>query len=114
MTFFLLQHSFIQEAKSVSILNNMIQEALNIMEEESAREENEVRYNLIPRVISPLAPALPRPISPYPVLVVNPSKPLLKLVSSETSQEDKVRCDLIPRVISPLFHVPPTPFCPCS
>lgn len=38
----LLQHAFIQEAKSVSILNNMIQEALNIMEEESAREENEV------------------------------------------------------------------------
>jgi len=37
----LLQHAFIQEAKSVSILNNMIQEALNIMEEESAREENE-------------------------------------------------------------------------
>ena len=48
MTFFLLQHSFIQEAKSVSILNNMIQEALNIMEEESAREENEVRCNVIP------------------------------------------------------------------
>ncbi len=38
----LLQHSFIQAAKSLSILNNMIQEALNIMEEESAREENEV------------------------------------------------------------------------
>jgi len=34
-----LQHAFIQEAKSVSILNNMIQEALNIMEEESARED---------------------------------------------------------------------------
>ena len=48
MTFFLLQHSFIQEAKSVSILNSMIQEALNIMEEESAREENEVRCNVIP------------------------------------------------------------------
>jgi len=64
MTFFLLQHSFIQEAKSVSILNNMIQEALNIMEEESAREENEVRYNLIPRVISPLFHVPPTPFCP--------------------------------------------------
>ena len=39
---FLLQHSFIQAAKSVSILHNMIQEALIIMEEESTREDNEV------------------------------------------------------------------------
>lgn len=37
----LLQHSFIQAAKSVSVLNNMIQEALNIMEEESTRLDNE-------------------------------------------------------------------------
>lgn len=76
----------------------MIQEALNIMEEESAREENEVRCNLIPHVISPLPPAppptpsppIPHPISPHPVLVVNLLKPFLKLVSLETSQDDKV------------------------
>lgn len=37
----LLQHPFIQSAKSVSVLNSMIQEALNIMEEESTREDNE-------------------------------------------------------------------------
>lgn len=37
----LLQHPFIESAKSVSVLNSMIQEALNIMEEESTREENE-------------------------------------------------------------------------
>ncbi|XP_073251372.1 serine/threonine-protein kinase 3-like [Porites lutea] len=37
----LLQHTFIQSAKSLTILNNMIQEALNIMEEESTREDNE-------------------------------------------------------------------------
>ena len=84
---FLLQHSFIQEAKSVSILNNMIQEALNIMEEESAREENEVRCDLIPRVVSllPFPSPCPLPTAPHPLLVVNPSKPLLKLVSSQTS-----------------------------
>ena len=46
--FLLLQHSFIQAAKSVSILNNMIQEALNIMEEESTREDNEVIPMKIP------------------------------------------------------------------
>ena len=38
----MFQHSFIQAAKSVSVLNNMIQEALLIMEEESTREDNEV------------------------------------------------------------------------
>lgn len=38
------QHPFIESAKSVSVLNSMIQEALNIMEEESTREENEVRF----------------------------------------------------------------------
>ena len=42
MTYFYLQHPFIQSAKSLSVLNNMIQEALNIMEEESTREDNEV------------------------------------------------------------------------
>ena len=40
--FLLFQHTFIQSAKSLTILNNMIQEALNIMEEESTREDNEV------------------------------------------------------------------------
>ena len=42
--FFFSQHPFIESAKSVSVLNSMIQEALNIMEEESTREENEVRF----------------------------------------------------------------------
>ena len=59
-----------------------------------------------PRVISPLPPAIPHPITTHPVLVVNPSNPLPKLVSLETSLKDKVWCDRIPLVISPLFHVP--------
>lgn len=37
----LLQHPFIESAKALSVLSSMIQEALNIMEEESTREENE-------------------------------------------------------------------------
>ena len=39
---YLPQHPFIDTAKAVTVLNSMIQEALNIMEEESTREENEV------------------------------------------------------------------------
>ncbi|EDO42845.1 predicted protein [Nematostella vectensis] len=39
----LLQHSFIQGAKQISILSSMIQEALTIMEEENARDD-EIAY----------------------------------------------------------------------
>ena len=39
----LLQHPFIRGAKPLSVLSTMIQEALSIMEEESNREDNEVR-----------------------------------------------------------------------
>ena len=46
ITYFYLQHPFIQSAKSVSVLNSMIQEALSIMEEESTREDNEVISSL--------------------------------------------------------------------
>ncbi|RMX45210.1 hypothetical protein pdam_00021090 [Pocillopora damicornis] len=44
----ILRHPFIESAKSVSVLNSMIQEALNIMEEESTREENESAPCLFP------------------------------------------------------------------
>ena len=63
-----VQHSFIQAAKSLTILNNMIQEALIIMEEESTREDNEVRSKppwgvIRPSIISYSLP--PPPPSSY-------------------------------------------------